>query len=97
MINARNTPSSAHSTTCPLSVRYGARYDERANTSPPTSWKAKRTAISDKTLAALAVCDKLVDLHVQGTKVTAEGIEKLRKSHPQCRMETDGGTFEPKK
>jgi hypothetical protein len=31
------------------------------------------------------------------TKVTADGVQKLAKALPKCRIEWDGGTIEPKK
>jgi hypothetical protein len=42
----------------------------------------------------LAKLLKLEKLDVQQTKITAAGIEALRKALPKCRIEWDGGALE---
>ncbi len=55
----------------------------------------RNTQITDAGLAHLKGHRRLVDLQLQGTKVTAAGIAEFRKAVPGCRIESDHGTFEP--
>jgi len=43
----------------------------------------------------LASLEKLLDLHLRSTKVTAAGVAKLQQANPRCRIEWDGGVIEP--
>ncbi len=55
------------------------------------------TAVTDAGLAALAGNAALRGLDVRKTKVTAKGVAALAKARPQCQIQWDGGTIEPKK
>jgi len=44
------------------------------------------TAITDQALEALATLPQLRDLYLEGTKVTAAGVDDLRKRAPNCRV-----------
>ena len=46
----------------------------------------KNTNISDEGLAELKTMSGLKLLQLQGTQVTAPGVEALRKALPQCRV-----------
>ena len=51
--------------------------------------------VTDAGLEHLAVCPKLTILHVQRTKVTKAGVDKLAAALPQCKIKWDGGVIEP--
>ena len=51
--------------------------------------------MGDAGLAPFKDCKNLTQLGLQKTKVTAAGIEELRKALPQCRIVWDGGVIEP--
>jgi eukaryotic-like serine/threonine-protein kinase len=53
------------------------------------------TQLSDAGLAHLKDCKKLAELLVQKTKVTAEGINELKKALPRCKIEWEGGVVNP--
>jgi len=53
--------------------------------------------VTDAGLIPFKDCKNLTLLTLQKTKVTAAGIEELRKALPQCKIEwEDGGVIEPK-
>jgi hypothetical protein len=55
------------------------------------------TCIDDTAVEHLAKLVTLKELHLEGTKVTKAGVEKLAKELPQCKIEWDGTAIEPKK
>ncbi len=52
--------------------------------------------LDDKDVAALSELKQLESLNIAGTSVTQTGIDRLRTSLPNCRIEWDGGVIEPK-
>ncbi len=57
--------------------------------------------VTDVGLAHLKDCTSLISLELKGrkvgsTKVSAAGIEELKKALPKCKIEWDGGVIEPK-
>ncbi len=57
----------------------------------------KDTQVGDAGLAYFKDCKGLTLLNVGKTKVTKEGVAEFAKALPQCKIEHDGGTIEPKK
>ncbi len=55
----------------------------------------ENTKITDEGLVHLKNCKKLSLLNLMNTSVTAGAIDELKKTHPQCRIEWDGGVIEP--
>jgi eukaryotic-like serine/threonine-protein kinase len=55
------------------------------------------TDISDAGLSHLLACKGLTSLDIRKTTITADGFEKLKKGLPKCRIDSDHGTYEPKK
>ena len=53
--------------------------------------------VSDADLACFKDCKNLTELHLQKTKVTAAGVEELKKALPKCKIAWDGGVIEGKK
>ncbi|MBN9121966.1 MAG: protein kinase [Planctomycetes bacterium] len=53
--------------------------------------------VTDEGLAPFRDCKGLIELYVQKTKVTVKLVEEFRQTLPKCRIEYDGGVFEPKK
>jgi serine/threonine protein kinase len=53
------------------------------------------TAIGDAALDTLKECKALTSLNLKATKVTAEGVAKLSKALPKCKIAWDGATIEP--
>jgi len=49
--------------------------------------------VSDASVEYLAKLDKLINVKLTGTKVTAAGVAKLKKALPNCKIDWD----EPKK
>jgi serine/threonine protein kinase/Leucine-rich repeat (LRR) protein len=56
---------------------------------------SKCGGVTDAGLEHLKECKTLTGVQLKETKVTKEGIEKLSKALPKCRIEWDGGTIEP--
>jgi len=52
--------------------------------------------LSDAGLTHFKDCKNLTELLVQKTKVTAAGIDELKKTLPKCKIEWDGGVIEPR-
>jgi Leucine-rich repeat (LRR) protein len=52
------------------------------------------TPLTDEDLMLLADSTTLRKLHLRGTKVTQDGIDRLRQALPRCWFDTDFGTFE---
>lgn len=52
--------------------------------------------VTDASLRNLNRCKGLMYLTVRGTRVTAAGLAAFRAAVPGCRIEHDGGEFEPK-
>jgi hypothetical protein len=48
----------------------------------------KRTPITDATLERLAQMPSVDDVYIEGSKITDEGVAKLKASLPNCRLET---------
>jgi hypothetical protein len=46
-------------------------------------------------LAHLTGLDKLIELKLAKSKVTAKGVEELAKALPKCKVTWDGGVIEP--
>ncbi len=44
------------------------------------------TSVTDRTLEPLASLPALADLYLDGTRVTAEGVDRFAKARPQCRV-----------
>jgi hypothetical protein len=63
---------------------------------PLVQFSCERTAVDDADLEHLVTRSSLIIAKFQGTKVTAEGIVKLKAALPHCRIEWDGGVIEPK-
>jgi serine/threonine protein kinase len=57
---------------------------------------AGNEGVTDAGLARLKDCKNLTELAVKKTKVTALGIDELRKNLPRCKIEWDGGVIEPR-
>jgi len=55
----------------------------------------KNPGVTDAGLDSLAKLPKLKHVLLRGTKVTAAGIDRLKKSLPRCRIEWDGGEIQP--
>jgi hypothetical protein len=55
------------------------------------------TKVGDAGLAHLKGLTGLKSLDLQGTPVTAKGLEAFRAAVPGCQIEHDGGKIEPKK
>jgi Leucine-rich repeat (LRR) protein len=53
--------------------------------------------VTDAGLEHLKSAPALTYLNVRTTKVSADGVKKLAAALPNCRIESDHGTFEPKK
>jgi hypothetical protein len=60
-------------------------------------WLDGNTRVTDAGLDHFAKCKELTNLYLSKTGVTKAGVEKLAKALPNCRIEYDGGTIEPKK
>ena len=56
-----------------------------------------RSGPSDAGIKHLAGPTNLAAINLQKTKVTAAGIDELKKALPQCKIEWDGGAIEPGK
>jgi serine/threonine protein kinase len=52
--------------------------------------------VDDAGLDELATCRALTSVDVRGTAVTGDGVERLAKALPYCKIEWDGGTREPR-
>jgi hypothetical protein len=52
-----------------------------------TSLDLAKTAITDRALEALAANSSLRMLHLDGTKVTAAGVEQFRQRNPACTVD----------
>jgi hypothetical protein len=50
--------------------------------------------VGDAGLAPFKDCKNLTQLGLHKTKVTAAGIDELKKALPRCRIEWDGGKTE---
>jgi Leucine-rich repeat (LRR) protein len=55
----------------------------------------RSTKVSNAGLKRLKTLTNLTFLDLKGTKVTAAGVAALRQALPQCRIESDYGTFGP--
>jgi hypothetical protein len=53
------------------------------------------TQLGDESVPILAKMSKLRLLKLQETRFSAQGIDALAKSLPNCRIEWDGGVIEP--
>jgi hypothetical protein len=53
------------------------------------------TGVTDAGLALVAGFKRLRHANLKGTRVTAAGVEGLRKALPHCQIEWDGPTIEP--
>jgi hypothetical protein len=69
---------------------------------PPTkaiqklkSIRPSETQITDQALSYLAELKSLEAVHLNQTKVTAEGVKKLHAALPQCRIHSDFGVLGP--
>jgi serine/threonine protein kinase/tetratricopeptide (TPR) repeat protein len=60
------------------------------------SLSLNQTPVTDAGLVGLVELTNLVDLRLAKTRVTANGVEKLAKALPKCRITWDGGTTGPK-
>jgi serine/threonine protein kinase/Leucine-rich repeat (LRR) protein len=54
------------------------------------------TPITDKGLAFIKDITHLKRLYLKNTKVSEKGLQELHQALPQCKIEHDGGTIEPK-
>lgn len=61
-----------------------------------TNLALKSSQVTDADLVHLRECKSLKGITLQNTKVTAAGIEELKKIFPKCKIEWDGGVIEPK-
>src|SRR5204863_317623 len=52
--------------------------------------------IDDAAVEHLVAIPTLKQLDLKGTKVTKDGVEKLAKARPLCKITWDGGTIEPR-
>ena len=71
-----------------------AHFKELKNLEGITLWD---TQIGDASIDIIAGWTKLTHVRLQGTKVTAVGVNRLAEMLPKCRIEWDGGQIEPKK
>jgi serine/threonine protein kinase/Leucine-rich repeat (LRR) protein len=53
------------------------------------------TQVTDDGVEHIIGLDKLTALSLKGTKVTAEGVAKIQKALPGCKIARDGGVSEP--
>ena len=53
------------------------------------------TQLNDEDVLVLAGSTTLKKLHLRGTEVTQDGIDRLRQALPACWIDSDFGTFEP--
>ncbi len=60
-----------------------------------TAVDLKGKQAKDEGLANFRDCRYLKAVHLQKTKVSAKGIEGLKKALPKCKIEWDGGVIEP--
>jgi hypothetical protein len=47
--------------------------------------------VSDKSVALFKKCEKVKEIRLQQTKVTAAGFDELKKALPKCRVDWDHG------
>lgn len=51
--------------------------------------------LDDSAIEHISKLKSLEKLEIKDTRITANGVDRLRKALPQCRIEWDGGTVEP--
>jgi hypothetical protein len=72
-----------------------ASVEQLKNYKDLTSAWLNDTGLGDAALEILKECKALTSLNLKTTKVTAEGVAKLSKALPRCKIEWDGATINP--